>query len=97
MATTIEQVIENERKEREAFEANKVVTEQGETIADLRKVFNSVCDKDDWKAPFAVAAPSSLVGVIIRAVQFFHGDTPRVVGMEGLTGRVFIEGNGYAC
>lgn len=78
-----------------AYETYTIVTEQGETIADLRKAFDAVCDNTDWKAPWAAYVPHQLVGITMRAVEFFHADRPRIVGIQPITGRVLIEGKGY--
>lgn len=95
MNTSIEDIVKVEEERRKEFEARTVVTEQGETIADLRKVFEAVCDAKDWKAPWAAAVPSRLVGIVIRAVQFFHADTPTTEGIQLITGKVLMSGKGY--
>lgn len=92
---TAEQMIEQERREHAEYEAKTVVTEQGETIETLRKVFDKVCDAKDWKAPWAAKVPHEIVGVVCRAVEFFHADRAEIVGIERLTGRVLMAGRGY--
>ena len=92
---TMDEVVENERKARIEFEAKKVVTEQGETIAELRKVFDAVCNENDWKDSFVAAVPHQLVGIVGRAVEFFHADKIELVGIEQTTGKVLVRGNGY--
>ncbi len=77
-----------------AFEA-KVVTAEGETVGDLRKVFDRIVNPDDWKAPWAANVPHQLVGIVKRAVVFFHADEPIVVGLVPITGKVRMEGRGY--
>ena len=92
---TVEQMIEQERREHAEYEAKTVVTEQGETIATLRKVFDQVCNAKEWKAPWAAKVPHQIVGVVCRAVEFFHGDRAEIVGIEPITGRVMMTGRGY--
>ena len=76
------------------FEA-KVVTHEGETIAELRAAMESVENKKHWKLAWEASVPAKLVGRVIRAVQFFHADTPKCTGVEARTGRVFMIGRGY--
>jgi len=78
-----------------AFEAETIVTEEGETIADLRQALDLVCDPLNWKKPWSAAVHHSLVGRVSRAVEFFHADRPTVDGTERLTGRVVMPGRGY--
>ena len=88
-------IVAQEEKARAEYEANTVVTEEGETIATLRKVFDRVCNPTDWKEPWGAKVPHELVGVVMRAVEFFHADRPELVGIEELTGRVIMTGRGY--
>lgn len=92
---TAEQMIEQERREHAKYESTTVVTEHGETIADLRKVFDKVCSADDWKAPWAAKVPHQIVGIISRAVEFFHADRPTIAGPEPITGYILMTGKGY--
>jgi len=94
-AQTAEQMIQQERDGQVAYEQTTVVTEQGETIADLRKAFDAVCEAQDWKAPWAAFVPHQMVGIACRAVEFFHADKPELGGIEPLTGRVYMSGRGY--
>ena len=92
---TTEQLIAEENAKRAAWESETVATPEGDTIADLRRCFEGVCNPDDWKAPVAVAAPAAMVTLIIRAVAFFHADTLEVVGVQPITGLVTLKGHGY--
>ena len=90
-------IIEREEAERKAWEASKVVTAHGETIADLRKVFESAHGDQHWKKPFAVFAPHQIVGTLCRAIEFFHGCKAEIGGIQPITGKVYVASNGYAC
>ena len=51
----------------------------------------------DWKAAWAAWVPAMLVPLVSEAVTFYHAARPRVVGgPQELTGRVLMEGDGYA-
>ena len=76
-------------------EATKVVTPDGKTIAQLRSVFEAVCNKDNWKASWAAYVPYQLVQTVVDAVAFFHADIPTVVGTRPIDGKVLMTGNGY--
>jgi hypothetical protein len=65
------------------------------TIADARRIFEKVQNKDHWKKPWAAAVPAIMVEAVIKAVEFYHADRAQIVGMEPLTGRVLMEGRGY--
>ena len=91
----IDEILEKEEQERKRYEAETIVTAEGETIALLRALFDAVCCAEDWKAPWTAAVPHGLVGSVMRAVEFFHADTPELVGVEELTGRVVLRGRGY--
>lgn len=95
MNATIEQIRAEEEASRIRFEAETVVTEEGETIAELRKVFDAVCDPTDWKAAWAAYVPHQIVGKVMRAVEYYHADRPVVCGMQPITGKVLLEGKGY--
>lgn len=75
----------------------QVVTPEGFTIAELRAAMDAVQNKYDWKREWAAAVHHSIVLLITRAVEYFHGATPRVVGIQQITGKVLMEGDGYAC
>lgn len=84
-----------EARQQEAELDKMIVTAHGETRGDLRDVFDRLCDPDDWKAPIAAYVPHQLVGRALRAIEFFHADTAKAVGIQALTGKVLIQGNGY--
>ncbi len=75
----------------------QVVTAEGFTIAQLRKVMDAIQNPDDWKGEWAAAVPHQIVTLVMRAVEHFHGATPRVVGIQPITGKVLMSGDGYAC
>lgn len=84
------------------LEAEELAAEEGQTfkghkIADLHKVFQKVQNADDWKSPWASVVPHQVVGMVMAATEFFHADRATVVGIEKLTGRVLLRGNGYQC
>jgi hypothetical protein len=81
--------------DRALWESTTVVTEQGETIADLRTAFDAVCDEDDWKKPVTIRCHHSVAGITCRALEFFHGAKPDVVGPLPIIGYVLIFSPGY--
>lgn len=88
-------ILEQEETSRKQYEATTVVTEQGETIAFLRTIFDAVCNTTDWKRPIAVTCQHSLVGTICRAIEFFQGDHAQVSGPQELTGYLLVTSRGY--
>jgi len=96
---TMQEVVARELAEAQAYEARTVACKIGGreyTIADLRAVFDQMCDRGDWKAPCAAAVPQDIVGVCRAALEFFHGCRAYVGGIEPLTGKVLVGSNGYA-
>jgi hypothetical protein len=83
--------------EAEELAAEEEQTFKGHKIADLRKVFQKVQNQNDWKSPWAATVPHQVVGMVMAATEFFHADRATVVGIEQLTGRVLLRGNGYQC
>jgi hypothetical protein len=84
------------------LEAEELTAEEGQTfkghkVCELRKVFQKVQNADNWKAPWAGAVPHQIVGMVMAATEFFHADRATVIGIEQLTGRVLLRGNGYQC
>jgi len=77
-----------------AWEKATVVTPHGETIFELRAVFETVCNKNHWKNAWAALVPVGLVGITMRAVEFFHADNPMTC-KSGLKGIVVMWGKGY--
>jgi len=83
---------------REEWEARTVVTENGETIAELRKAFDAFADPNDWKACSAALVKTKALGLVFRAVEFFHGARPVVVGrVDPETGTALVYSDGYCC
>ena len=75
-----------------------VVTAEGETRGQLRAAFDAVCDRADWKQPWCAAVAAELVGLTLRAVAFFHGDSDVANdGKSPASGRILLRGNGYQC
>jgi len=95
MTELTQEVAANEQFEAETIGAR--VDGHDYTIAELRKISDRVFDATNWKAPWTAYVPYQLVPVVTAAVEFFHADTPRVVGMEPApsTGRVLMAGRGY--
>lgn len=90
---TIEEMMEAERKAHAEYEAT--TTFKGYTIAFLRRIMDMVQDRDHWKNPWAASVSHHLVREVMIAVEFFHADRAETVGIEPLTGRVLMRGNGY--
>ncbi len=80
----------------ETTEATRI-NDQPVTVAELRRVFDRVCDPINWKASWAAWVPCQMVSRVTAAVEWFHADRPRVVGVEPppSEGRVLMEGRGY--
>ena len=87
--------LETELEAHAAYEATTVVTAEGETIAVLREAFDAVCNAKHWKDPWAAYVHHALVGRVLRAVEFFHGDRASVGPVQSLTGKVYMNGHGY--
>jgi hypothetical protein len=90
---TLEQVLAEERKSHEEFEAR--TEHKGFKIADLRKAFNAVKNQADSRESWAASVPHQLVAIVLVAVEFFHADKAQVIGIEPITGHVLMQGNGY--
>lgn len=90
---TYEAILAEEKAARAAFEAKE--TFKGEKIADLRKVFDGIKNPQNSKAPWAAAVPHQIVGLVLKAVEFFHADKAAIVGVQPITGKVLMSGNGY--
>jgi hypothetical protein len=92
---TTEQILA--KLEVEELAAEEGQTFKGHKVADLRNAFQKVQNQDDWKASWAAVVPHQAVGMVMAATEFFHADRATVVGIEQLTGRVLLRGNGYQC
>jgi hypothetical protein len=92
---TTEQILA--RLEVEQLAAEEEQTFKGHKVSELREVFQKVQNGDNWKSPWAAVVPHQTVGMVMAATEFFHADRATVVGIEQLTGRVLLRGNGYQC
>jgi len=90
---TIEIILAEEKAAQEAYEQQQ--TFKGETIANLRKIFEKIQAPEGWKEAWAAAVPHPVVGLVMKAVEFFHADKAQIVGIEAITGRVLMQGKGY--
>lgn len=61
--------------------------------AAARRVFELVCDADDWKAPIDAWVDVDAVGAIARAVEFFTATAIEVAEQAG--GRARVTSIGY--
>lgn len=74
---TIEEIIEQEKAQREEYERNTKVGQY--TIAQLREAFDVMTKgMSNWKDAFTVETPGEGVLICVAAIQFFTGDTPKV-------------------
>ncbi len=51
---------------------------KGYDIDDLRKVFDLVCDPEDWRAPIAVLVLGEAVLPVVAAIEFHTATNPTV-------------------
>ena len=85
----------------EEMKAEEAQEYKGHAISDLRKVFEAVQNKTDWKAEWVAAVPAQIVGLVCIAVEFFHADMAKIIGTEVMasrkvaTGKVIMHGAGY--
>ena len=73
---------------------------KGYTEEELRKMFNKIKEKDEnWKeAPNKTGffrVHYSLADLAIATIEFYHGNTPRIVGREG--NYIDLRARGYQC
>jgi len=63
------------------------VIDQDDQAAVYRLAFDQVCNKDDWKAPFACWVPWTMANLYMQAIEFMTGVEPtcggRVVLVSG--------------
>jgi hypothetical protein len=53
-------------------------TYNGYKVEDLRAVFDTVCNPNDWKEPIAVTCPGESVMPIVAAIEFYTATIPQV-------------------
>lgn len=53
-------------------------TYEGFEIDTLEKVFNRVCDEDDWRAPISAVCKGECVSVTVAAIRFYTATNPKV-------------------
>ena len=63
-------------------------------LDDLRKVFDIVCDPDDWRAPIAVWVSGEAVLAVVAAIEFMTATHPRVQ-LDSERMRYLIKSEGY--
>jgi hypothetical protein len=85
------------RLEVEELAAEEGQTFKGHKVATFARSSRRSRTQDNWKAPWAAVVPHQAVGMVMAATEFFHADRATVVGIEQLTGRVLLRGNGYQC
>ena len=97
---TTAELVAKEDDSRKEWESGTVAYQtaagQSVTIADIRKVFDRICNRSDWKAPCAAYVPHELVEVSWAALSWFHG-AAWIGGIQPITGRVAVGSDGYAC
>jgi hypothetical protein len=64
------------------------------TVADLRKAFDVVADKANWKDAIRATVRADQLAITCAAVVFFTGSTPVVLNAM-IPGTVKIEAAGY--
>lgn len=96
MNEIIAEIVKKDEDSRREFEAN---TDGGFAngapvkIAALRKAFESIEDRSNWKGPINVVIPVIDVELVVESIKFFHADDPKVIYVGDGTAR--IEGKGY--
>lgn len=89
---TIEQVRAAEAAARHAYE--ETTRFKGYTIRALRRMFDTLCDPDDWKAPIAAWVSGEAVLEAVAAIEFFTATHPRVA-LNTTIMQYMIESEGY--
>ena len=65
-------------------------------IEDLKKVFDKICNPDDWKDEINALIPAELYEIAAEAVEFYTTTSLKVIGgPELLTGRILVHAIGY--
>ena len=73
----IEEILKAEEQQRLEYERKTRVS--GYTIAELREVFDSISDPQDWKAPIETTATCQAeVDIAVAAIEFFTATKAKV-------------------
>ncbi|MFQ5684952.1 MAG: hypothetical protein ACE5HC_16990 [Candidatus Binatia bacterium] len=67
---------------------------KGYCVSDLRKVFDRIADKKDWKGPIYATCPGESVALVVAAIEFFTA-TVAHVWRNPDTMQYLIESEGY--
>ena len=59
-------------------EAEKKLFYRGYSVADLRRVFNSISDPNDWKKPLVCTCKGETLSAVIYSIVYFLGDSPSI-------------------
>jgi hypothetical protein len=96
MATTqginVQAILDTLAAEIAAQEATQ--TYKGYTVADLRTVFDAVCDPHNWKGPLTAVCTGEMVMATVAAIEFFTATVP-TVHLNTATMQYVIESIGY--
>lgn len=88
-----EQMIAEEKRIQSEMEANE--TFKGYKLSELRKVFECLQNKENWKLNWAAEVPSDLVPLVLAASIYFHGCQAEIRGIVPLSGKILMAGKGY--
>jgi hypothetical protein len=88
----VDAILSNLAAELEAMDAKAIY--KGYTVADLRVVFDRVCNATDWKAPISAVCTGEGVMITIAAIEFYTATTPRVSGPTQHM-KYVVESEGY--
>ncbi len=75
------------------------INDQAFSVADLRRLFEAIEDKSNWKNPIRASIPAGNFNfrMFDEAVAWFHGSRLREIGPDPEEpGFVIVEGPGYA-
>jgi len=96
MATTqginVQAILDDLAAEMAAMDAK--TTYKGYTVADLKHVFDQLCDPKDWKAPITAVVTGEAVLVSVAAIEFYTATIPTVSGPTQNM-KYVIESEGY--
>ena len=74
---TAEQIIQDEDASRRDWES-RTIGHKGFTIAQLRTIFDQLCDPRDWKGPIFATVLGEGVMPAVAAIEYFTATTPTV-------------------